>query len=242
MGRIGKSRGLTLIELVVVLMVLIALAGILVPQLTGFVERSHGASGATNLGEVRKAVELYNVKYLVGYPDYQDSLLDTAGNLFSKLNDELTPRLTVLTLDAGQAQSLVDAGITKVGDHFVTVAPAGSATDSITGAERPIAALGKVAKLSALDATTQIYASVDDNLKYDYVVMGIGRNSTAIGKVMAEPPLDFEKDPTLEYSRSLLVFGIPKAGATVTFKAAFKGVLGREGDGIADHLNTYHKS
>lgn len=61
---VRRKGGFTLVELTVVLLVLVALAGILIPKVTGFVERSHGASVSSNIGEINKFVQLHEVKYL----------------------------------------------------------------------------------------------------------------------------------------------------------------------------------
>ncbi len=78
--RQGRRCGLTLMELVVVLLILAALAGILVPMLPNMLSRAHTATGATNTGELAKAVQLYQASYMK-YPDNFDSLLNTSGHI-----------------------------------------------------------------------------------------------------------------------------------------------------------------
>ena len=67
--------GLTLLELVVVMAILIALAGILVPVFPDLLARASTSTGATNLTEVAKAVQMYQGLYR-SYPDLLDSLVD----------------------------------------------------------------------------------------------------------------------------------------------------------------------
>ena len=51
-------RGLTLLELVVVLTILVALAGILVPMVSNLLPFTSSSAGATNATEVEKVVQL----------------------------------------------------------------------------------------------------------------------------------------------------------------------------------------
>ena len=54
-----SRRGLTLLELVVVLTILVALAGILVPMVSNLLPLASTSAGATNAAEVEKLVQLY---------------------------------------------------------------------------------------------------------------------------------------------------------------------------------------
>jgi prepilin-type N-terminal cleavage/methylation domain-containing protein len=80
----SPRRGLTLIELVVVLTILIALAGLLVPMLPSMLTRAHTSSCSTNMGETTKAINLYQALYS-GYPSTWDALTDGQGTLINYL-------------------------------------------------------------------------------------------------------------------------------------------------------------
>src|SRR5436305_9294989 len=71
-------RGLTLIELIVVMAILVALAAILIPLFPNMLRRAHKATDATQSGEVAKAVQMYQASYY-SYPDNFDLLLDGSG-------------------------------------------------------------------------------------------------------------------------------------------------------------------
>ena len=76
----GDGRaGLTLLELVVVIAILAALAGILVPLLPTSCNRPHAATGATNLSEIAKAVQLYASQNGDNYPNQLDTIVDGSG-------------------------------------------------------------------------------------------------------------------------------------------------------------------
>ena len=76
-----KRTGFTLIELVVVLLILAALAGVLVPVLQNMVQKSHGSSGAANHEEIAKSIQLHEAQTGLQPNDY-DSLIDEANALF----------------------------------------------------------------------------------------------------------------------------------------------------------------
>jgi len=258
-------KGLTLIELTVVLLILVALAGVLVPYLSGYIERGHGASSADNMKELVKSWELYRVKFLnssthqptPGYPDRLDSLVETGGNnLFSRLDAELTANLTSTALTAVQAASLADSGITGVYDHraaadFPAVAPfVPSATfgDEVEGhyattlgTVRNLAAMGRVAIVSPAWVANHLNAEPAGT----YVAFGVGARCAAVGKVMADAPVHFNEngqDPNGVYSRFIVVFQIPGPAAAVGFKARFAGVLSSHGCGLGEHLGEYYQA
>ena len=79
-----RRRGLTLMELVVVMVILIALAGILLPLFPSMLTRAHTSSTATNISEANKAVQLYYNMYSA-YPNNLDNIAagitsSTSGN------------------------------------------------------------------------------------------------------------------------------------------------------------------
>src|SRR5262245_54827325 len=76
--RTMARRGLTLMELVVVMTVLAALVAIVVPMFPNLLRRSHKIGDATNASEVAKQVQLHQAMYL-SYPDEFD-LMTTAGS------------------------------------------------------------------------------------------------------------------------------------------------------------------
>lgn len=76
--QVRRRKGLTLMELVVVLTILVGLAAILVPLFPNLLRRTHKATDATQSAEVAKAVQLYQAMYL-SYPDQFDLMLTGAG-------------------------------------------------------------------------------------------------------------------------------------------------------------------
>ena len=100
-----KQRGLTLIELVFVVAILAILAGFLVPRL-GTVRNLAAAAG--NADQTRAALDqsvLYNIEY-GKYPGGEDSLLDSTGAVYSKLDAGLSGVLAPHTLTVNEAKSI----------------------------------------------------------------------------------------------------------------------------------------
>jgi len=102
----SRNRGLTIIELVVVVAVLAILAGFIVPRL-GFVRNLASESGnATIIADSASQAVFYNTA--VGhYPQGEDTLLTSAGTaLDASLNKNLKSALTTVNLDSYAALSL----------------------------------------------------------------------------------------------------------------------------------------
>ncbi len=248
MSRKSKNRqGLTLLELVVVLVILVALAGILVPLLPGMLGRAHTAEHGTNITEINKAVEAFNLINR-SYPDGLDQL-DTA---YEVMPDGVTGgpacngELDDVALVASDVTALNNAGVTRVW----ALAPA--STDLITApyaAAAPVVlAAGNVAGLSVA-AATRLYNDADAQSKY--VVFGFGPGCEMIGKPggIPESPLHFsdEKgaagDPTKTYARFGLVFRVADTAGVSLETAQFVGTVALHEAGITnanDAAAEYH--
>ena len=67
------QNAFTLIELSIVLLILVACAGVMIPLMNGYIEKAHAGTCASNIESVTRAVEGYKVKQLyIGYPDHMD--------------------------------------------------------------------------------------------------------------------------------------------------------------------------
>jgi prepilin-type N-terminal cleavage/methylation domain-containing protein len=241
-------RGLTLLELVVVLVILVALAGVLVPLLPSMIGRAHTAEHGTNVTEVNKAVQQYEI-INKQYPDNLDQL--TAWALLPHQSTETTTacdgQLEAGTLPAGGKDSLNEAGVTTVwtltGTDLVAN-PYGS-----TPASTALADAGPVA---VLDSTSmQRLYNEPTTSTAQYVVFGLGPKSDLVGRPggVAEAPLHFsdEKsaggDPNKTYARYGLVFRLTDSAGTVLSKAQFAGAVAFHADGVTnanDAAAEYH--
>ena len=249
MANIVKNReGLTLLELVVVLVILVALAGILIPLLPGMISRAHTAEHGTNCVETTKAVEMFNIINR-GYPDQLDSLMGSSG---SSLSTKLPPiggtpcggDLTTNTLTTITAAALNNANITTAWN----LNDSSSTTDLLDpttcySGTATVASGSTVAMLSPA-AISRLYNDPPANaptgyVPGTYVVFGLGTKATMIGKPggMFDAPLHFSDDPaaagdpTKTYGRYALVFVIP-GNATTNTVAQFVGALALHPDAL----------
>ncbi|HLX61104.1 MAG TPA: prepilin-type N-terminal cleavage/methylation domain-containing protein [Planctomycetota bacterium] len=244
----STKRGFTLIELVVVLMVLIALAGILIPQFSGVVNRTHTAAASTNMTEINKAVAFYQVKTLKGYPDKLDVPLVTPGT--AGLADTLEAGFdgVPVTLDANQTASLNAAGITTAYPLLSLAAIQSNGLSATFGGNdlaHPVdytTGTPKAVQMTDLRAAQEFGNSLQGAAAGEtYVIFGLNDSSTAVPTVMQSAPVHFDQvDPTAVYSRYFLVFAIPVHGATSTFTARYVGSVGSELSGLSGHLSGYY--
>src|SRR6056297_480753 len=108
--------GLTLIELVIVLAILAALAGLVLPLAGNYLEKAHAGAAASNFKEVSKLLQQYNTVTRL-FPDRLDSLQTTPGLLAEHLPGDETSYLTLVTLGPDQAEALIENGITTLMEH-----------------------------------------------------------------------------------------------------------------------------
>jgi prepilin-type N-terminal cleavage/methylation domain-containing protein len=233
----SRNRGLTIIELVVVVAVLAILAGFIVPRL-GFVRNLAAESGnATIIADAASQAVFYNTA--VGhYPQGEDSLLDTANAVYANLNSSLKGALTSLDLSTDNlAGKSLAAQLDPNGASFVLYegtaggSPTSTPNTDFTNLETityssGAGAVGHVAQVTppvAADVTAnhvnyQIYkaayglsnlsATTGAPLDGTYLIaVGYGANSQINGKTGLEAPLLFDKTPG-EYTRPVLLLKV----------------------------------
>jgi prepilin-type N-terminal cleavage/methylation domain-containing protein len=251
---VRRNSGFTLVELTVVLLILVALAGILIPQVSGYVERSHASSVSTNIGEINKFVQLHQAKYLgLGYGSRFDTLLNSAGTgpfdgmdagLFGA-NAAATEPLFVGAIQTQHEDALVNAGVAQV-MPMADASPNGDVTfapyAAIPGV--PVATTTLTNAVYLTDVQGQTLGLLGAAANEQYIVLGLGTQNSLVGKVMTEAPVHFDAvDPKTAYSRFLLVFAVPTTQAIFDggfAKARFVTSLGSEGDGLGAHIQTYY--
>lgn len=218
--RAADSRGLTLLELVVVMVILTALAGILIPLMSNITSEAHYSAAATNASEVTKAVQMYASQNGNFYPNYLDSLVDSTGALFQYLpmvtnsGSQLAADLLPVNPSTNDVSSLQAAGILNVlnmqegASSSVTNSvwnptfyPYGDGTNglavapSTTGAAVNVSASGFLAQLSA--GTTGAAARLGLSTTGTYYVFGLGDYSSMQGSAMSEAPVHWMSNMTM---------------------------------------------
>lgn len=252
--------GLTLIEIVVVLAILVALSGLVVPMISGLGHQTNASTGATLIADVNRAVGTF---YTRGgdrnqYPDQWDSLLNTSGSLFSKLHPALngsnptsfgSALLQAADLSPQQADSLRSAGIYNLyqADESSTVAPSlNEATSvSVTTGTKAVTLITTTVSSSSYDKLVfakDVAGQSNVDVNNEFVVMGVGFGTTMRGATMVEVPLVQGADPTNYYARMLCVFMVPASTTTATFPAKYVGCFLPDGTSLRNNLDKYNNS
>jgi len=240
-NKMARQAGMTLIELTVVLLVLIGLAGLMIPYVGGFVSKTHDSVNSDSLSEANRAIQRYDVQFM-GMPSAFDSLTAadlTTGNLYTKMMGGLG--MGGLTNDYLKVVDVDGVVFTNVG--ITTLAPmdaaASSATFNSTLAPVSVTA-GTTYKLAAINTNggtdcvsgTDAMGCIKDDAALadilgrevnttanDYILLGIGQASEMVGKTISEAPVHFAQNGDMSannrYNRILAVFAVPNA-TTVT--------------------------
>lgn len=250
-----KQRGMTLIELTVVLLILIGLAGVLLPYVSGFFQKTETSSSATSLSEINNAIDRFDAQYLA-YPDGFDTLVAGAEGtavidwLAGVGNTDTVPAdLEVFAMTSGVVQSLKAAEIDSLypmnATHPVTGTTPFNATFAGASTTKAVisdvVAAGATTKLVRIKPAslatliqTNMGVEVDsDDLvaataENDYVVFGVGQHTQMTGKTIKEAPVYFGggvDNPTARYGRFLAVFKVPTDGSRASFVGAMTPTL-----------------
>jgi type II secretory pathway pseudopilin PulG len=114
-NKMTRQAGMTLIELTVVLLILIGLAGLLIPYVSGFMEKTHDSTSVSTIAELNNTIQRHQVTKMT-LPSNLESLVDVGGaSLYSKLQTQAY--LTVLPAAAASADAtdLANASLAKAG-------------------------------------------------------------------------------------------------------------------------------
>lgn len=251
--RMQAKRGLTLVELLVVLAIITAVAGIVIPIIPDSQERSHGATGAGNIREIAKAVELHR-SATGSFGDEWDSLIDSNGLT-------VTSDLQVLNINAPAANSdeeavalaLAAAGIATSYEHDDFSDDSVDQTfDGLTTG--PVLKLGGDNEVSELTSAGEAQLGLEPSgvtgSPVRYIAFGLGRESTLIGRSLVDTPVQYPSgatNPTDHYSRFIVVFAVPENGsplrlATITAVENLSGGdrLQRLGDFLNDYFDSFN--
>jgi len=221
----ARQAGMTLIELTVVLLVLVGLAGLLIPYVSGFVTKTHDSTGASNIQALNNAMQRYSVEHYDHFPNSMDSLLQGATGsevIFTKTMTEMMPGsfgkyFVAYSLDTAQAKSLTDAGISTLKQMDDTTGDATFANTAAT--DYSVVATTKVAKLDDTKFTSETLSSVMGKplsmTNNHYFVFGLGDDSTIAGETVSDVPVHFARSGAMgannAYNHFVTVFEVPKA-------------------------------
>jgi Tfp pilus assembly protein PilE len=250
----APRRGLTVMELVVVLAILATVAALLVPLFPNFFRRANKADDATNMAEITKSLQLYQAQYY-GYPNDLDMLTDGTtmpSYLPSTANGAYDQLIIPAPLTANAAAALQKVGITRL-QPLATTVSAGNATlnpypslspttDGIAVASGiNVAVLNTPAILAGTkEVNTDLYNIIasdqGDGASHPgtYLVLGVGSRNTAVGRTMVNAPVAMpqgtDMNPAKNYCRYGAIFKVDGNEVALTKRARLVAVVSMEED------------
>lgn len=254
MKRVKVFKGMTLLELILVVVILAVTAMMLLPRLDGVQSNANHAVGATTAADTAAYIQSYKTMKN-RLPDGWDSLTDGTA-MWAAANPGTTPvtrglhtqlsgsgtnnKLADYSLSAADVTSLNSAGIYTLFNVNTSAATSVRPGDMFT-VVTPVAAGAKVAIVNASSTGGR---KIIDHFYRDntlstgttgtlpsgrqLLALGFGPHNKLVGTMMLECPVYPNVDLTLVYGRNLALFEI---GGT---RALFKGVVGADGDLLDD--------
>jgi len=258
-NKMARQAGMTLIELTVVLLVLIGLAGLMIPYVGGFISKTHDSTGSDSLASLNSAIQRYDVQFM-GQPSGYDSLMATnltGGTVYGKMMGGTGTNDYLKTVTVA-GKSLVDAGISSLmvmddaaaDATFAATASSGTVADgtdyllaalstkgSMCSMSMPMDAMGCIENDADLSAILGRSVNTSAN---DYIVFGVGQDSEMVGKTVSEAPVHFAKTGAMsannKYNRILAVYQVAKTDTCIASNG--QGFGAYWDTGIADTLVT----
>jgi len=240
-----RRRGLTLLELVVVMGILVVLAGVLVPLLPGLLSDAHFSSGATTIDEMNKSIATYEALNR-SQPDGFDLLVDSTGSIpdyCSFAHEAFAGNFSTYALTDNDVESLASVGIANVYTMLVGTETGFHPTFNCTeDTPTPITAGMEVVRVE--DTFVQERLGYGNPLGTTYVVFGVGERCTMVGAKrggITEAPVkggpDAEHGPDTIYGRCGLVYRLDStSGSPASLVAAC--LLGKDGLVTSERLTT----
>lgn len=220
------SRGLTLIELIVVLVVLTAVAGIVLPRLPDMIFRTHNATSATSMHELIKGFDTQVIE-TGDEPDQFDNLIDggvSGGSLINFLMgmpaNPVAGDLDVLTLTQEDVDALNAAGITSVMPLKNDDGSAGwtpTYNPYLSGTPEVLAA-GDTVSAADPAVVNQLFPAFPDT--GGYVCLGIGSACTVVGEgISTDAPVHFAQSESMNaanrYNRFVVMYQIRDGSGSI---------------------------
>jgi len=130
-ARFIESRGFTLVELLIVVVVLGILAAAVIPQFTNSTDNARLSTLDTNLAEMRGAVELYYHQHNSTYPGANKETDGTAASTGAEAQTAFVKQLTLYS-DATGKTSVSKTAVFKYGPYIKHSVPSNPFNDLTT--------------------------------------------------------------------------------------------------------------
>lgn len=246
--------GLSLLELLVVLTILIALGGIVVSTLPGMLQRTQVATAAANVPEIDAAIRRNAMLSQGQIGDRFDSLIAGQGSLDGEVVAYLggVESLQPSSLSGLEVAALAEIGITELVP--AATEPLNATFDSHDQLPVPLADDAKVCAVSADVAVELLRTNWNfepaDQAKY--IAVGLGEQCSLVGAgeraAFSESPVHFSDDrnhsPESMYSRYMLLLELKPVNET-RFVARYVGAAIPGVDGIhslSKELESYYSN
>lgn len=242
----SRQRGLTLIELVVVLAVLVALVGLVLAFFPDILRRASSSTSSSSAQDIARTLQVKYTSSLT-YGDGYDNFAPSAGTLNTGLAS--TNGLTAGTVaGASDLSALNAAGLTTVYNFT------GTNTFQLTRASVALAAATPVARVDTNSATglnlvlSMLGARTNELGNQTFYVFGLGKVCSAVGpgSTMQEAPVrtgeNAFENPANKYGHYGVVFVTEPAGSGR--KAYLLGAVALAYDGLrsaSDSLQQYYQ-
>jgi prepilin-type N-terminal cleavage/methylation domain-containing protein len=149
----ATQSGMTLIELSVVLLVMVGLAGVAVPYVAGMADKAHDSTTGSTISQLNQSIASFRGNHNA-LPDRLETLVDGSGALYSKLMSEVNYAGATfgnpVALGSVGLVSLRKAGLTSVLNNLSTPAQGNATFGSTDGTVVPLTATVKVAPVAPL--------------------------------------------------------------------------------------------
>jgi len=257
-GQSHRRAGLTLLELIIVLIILVALAGLVLPMFPDLITRSRTATGATNIREVLKAVDTYiQMDPRYKHPDGWDALTDgtalvsylpAAGGkiLAAPLTSAEIAGLNAVSPTGAFSVYLMQASV-PASQPAPPAEPFSTTFNPYTTAITAATPLTDSIAVAQIDSSLATYPQTVEKLGLDvngkYVLFGVGRRSSMMGKSMREVPVNSSDNPEVIYGRFLVIYQVADGSGPLN-PARMVGAVGLRPDdiqGVGQHIQDYHR-
>ncbi len=239
----ASARGLTLIELVVVLAILVALAGLIIGNFPSLLKKASGSTSANTIQDIGRAMSIrYTTKG--SYPSGFDNL--ALASLPTNALAQLEVGVAISATDAGV---LTNLGLIQVVNLMPYPATAPDATWSVSDVTNLVSIVG--ANVAQVTNTTLINKLVPNTAGYTgtlrIYVFGVGKVCTLVGgdSTLLEAPTrtgTSEQDASSTFYQRYCVAFLVDGASAATRKGRFIGVVAPTATGFEvtdDATKTY---
>lgn len=244
----GAPRaGFTLLELIVVIVILAALAGLVISRVDWARRTTDTATAAAGMAQVHGNLQLYRTAKGT-YPDRFDSLLDsttvaTTPAIYGPVFDHVAPRFQATTIPApppgppsGPIFSLQHVGMVSVMDQNPTATFPGDSGTVVRALDFSVAT--PVVTVVASSAIERAIYPTGKPADVTLIALGVGPSCTAVGSTMSAAPLGSELDPSTTYPRFIAIFACFANGK----RAELKTVVDPSGQVLGAQLRNFHEA